>query len=898
MYGYSEDNLKALHQLTDEVFVISNKPQLSVVQKMKQISCDIMATGIRKVPMDYFFCKTCDKERKYPICKICAEKCHKNHLVLDYVQANDGHLSICMCGFKGHIIKIKKKEEEIDIEQNSSKCYFNDLSIAAGLYEYYISATGKKICVFCYHFCCHYLNTNEDDEESRLRAFQKYKFRKVSLNQNEFMKGIEDGLIYCDCFSLNDSRHKISDFLFLFLNNLNQPYYNEFDDDNYFSELSPTKLINLFFTSVELFESIYTNFFSEFNEFMENLMMKNDRINIGPFLSNGISNFCSNGNNCLDNFYFNEKINIYFTTDLLKNILEKNFKLNEQNNKFLISYLRGYIKFRLGSYMEQMQKYLLTDIFNLTPFQRMLWFKKCQSIFYSNGLKKSNLIKTVITSLEKILRQRPDLGDSIQYIIELLRIIKFYVRFYFLIKQEIIEICKLFEDFFGYMADFLSSEDNPEIPYKEQRIKLFKTIIKIITYFAVYINDEVFFSFFDLKNEFENEEDSDSVMREFEVATFLIKKKENNKKQKNSKNMRDTIDFDELIDEHENKQIRGENKNSDRNKMTLEEYQICLTRIFDLIQFNLDFNLQKKDIYLNGLLRCINKNLPLFYELITDNENEEFINFGKSLNDIVENLESLYFDFFNTSHVTFDLIQEYLVNATNNILSKFSYDLDNLLDNQGHIFCCDYKILLNNRNNDPNKENKMTYEFMLNKVPNFLYSLTKIFTLLKEKSAYSEELIHNILKICFAFIKDNPDNCLIGISIPILKNLNQIPSPYSCCIIDYMTYALHILSNNDIELNIGFHIARFGINIFQNSSKRTHSKRGHNVYNEISLNLVWKTFLSKILLNVIKYIYLRLQKTSKKIKKIIQVEKLLIINNSLIKYLRVILNTLMFLIQI
>ena len=60
MNEFSEDNLKALHQLTDEVFVISNKPQLSVVQKMKQISCDIMATGIHKVPMDYFFCKTCN----------------------------------------------------------------------------------------------------------------------------------------------------------------------------------------------------------------------------------------------------------------------------------------------------------------------------------------------------------------------------------------------------------------------------------------------------------------------------------------------------------------------------------------------------------------------------------------------------------------------------------------------------------------------------------------------------------------------------------------------------------------------------------------------------------------------------------------------------------------------
>ena len=57
MRNHNEDKLKALKQLTDEVFVISNKPQLAIVQKMKQISCDIMATGIKKIAMDYFFVK-------------------------------------------------------------------------------------------------------------------------------------------------------------------------------------------------------------------------------------------------------------------------------------------------------------------------------------------------------------------------------------------------------------------------------------------------------------------------------------------------------------------------------------------------------------------------------------------------------------------------------------------------------------------------------------------------------------------------------------------------------------------------------------------------------------------------------------------------------------------------
>ena len=172
------------------------------------------------------------------------------------------------------------------------------------------------------------------------------------------------------------------------------------------------------------------------------------------------------------------------------------------------------------------------------------------------------------------------------------------------------------------------------------------------------------------------------------------------------------------------------------------------------------------------------------------------------------------------------------------LLSKFSYNLDNLMDNQGQSYFCDYKNIYPKY--DQKKENEMSYEFMLNKAPNLLYSITKVFTLIKDKSSYSEQLITNIFKLCFAFISDNPDNCIIGISTPILKNLIKVPKPYLCCIIDYMTYALQILSNNNSELNIGFHIARFGMQIFDSSSKQDSSKK--NKTNHINYHCLIKLF--------------------------------------------------------
>jgi hypothetical protein len=342
MNRYSEDELRVLKQITEEVFVISNKPQLPFVQKMKQIPCDIMSTGSKKVQGDFFFCKACDKEHKYPICKKCFDKCHKGHLKSDNIKPMEGVPSICMCGYKCHSMLNKKKEEEIDIEQNTSKCYFNSLSLAAGQYEYFIGINGKKVCSFCYHFCCHNLTTNEDDEESKMKAFQKYQFRKMKINKDVFIKGVEDGQITCDCLTLMDSKHKFSDNLFIYINDLNAPYYNEEDDDNYFSNLSPTKIINLFFNCIELFETVYTNFILEYNEFIEGLSNKNDLLSINAAFSLGYANFSNNASNCAYNLYINEKINVYFTTTLTKCLLEKNLKMNEQNNIFLINYLRGY----------------------------------------------------------------------------------------------------------------------------------------------------------------------------------------------------------------------------------------------------------------------------------------------------------------------------------------------------------------------------------------------------------------------------------------------------------------------------------------------------------------------------------------------------------------------------
>ncbi len=105
----TDEEINKLKKITDKVFLVLNKPQLSLVKRMKSIPCTIMRTGMRGINMDYFYCQTCDKEHKFPICKKCAERCHKGHIIPAYIPGSDDHPVVCMCGVKNHNMSKKKK---------------------------------------------------------------------------------------------------------------------------------------------------------------------------------------------------------------------------------------------------------------------------------------------------------------------------------------------------------------------------------------------------------------------------------------------------------------------------------------------------------------------------------------------------------------------------------------------------------------------------------------------------------------------------------------------------------------------------------------------------------------------------------------------------------------------
>ena len=830
----SDDEIIQLKRITDEVFMVSNKPQLPLVQKMKHTTCSIMKTGMRKTSMDYYYCKTCDKENKFPMCKYCAAKCHKDHIVSDLNLASEDHLVMCMCGYKCHNMSKKEKEDEID-EQNSMKCCFNQLSQLAEVFEYYQGLDNKKVCIFCYHFCCHNLITEREETEEELKKeLKKYEFKRVRVNREDF----EKNEIICDCLSLPNSKHKYPEHLSLFINDINIPSFNFSDNDDYFSSLSPVLLINLFFNATELFENIYTGFISEYNEFMNQIGDKKETNIISNILSIGYTNFSNNANNCKYNLYFNEKINIYFTTRLTKTILEKNVLVSEESNNFVLDYLKGFIKFRLGSYFEPLPKYLISDIINMNVFQRFIYREKCQKIPMVSGLGKENLMETLVNVFKKIFQYRPELEEIIDLLVELSKLLKIYARFFLISKEEMNTICKTIEELFGYLIinnEYMGGGYS-YIPLKAKKIKFLKNIVKSLVYFAIVINDDTYLTFFKSNQVEESEKNffhsfteinkiickimmyaADFIKKEYEKASQLIEEENSNKKLNTQR-------------------TQNSRNNVDENELTDEEYQVGLLRLVYTNEIILDLSLSEKDCYIPNIKRTINQNLPSFLTLISKNY-EAKDQFLQIVEENRKTLENLYYDYFNSQTIKISLLEEYVngiaikiqneINSENHITTIYP-EFINLIHKEKEIITS--PIHFPYKEHTKSNSSNLSKQFSLNK-SNIVYTITKIFKLNKDKSLYSDKLCENVIKFCFSFIVDNQDNALIGLSTPILINLSKIPRQYLCCILDYLIFGLKIFIKNNTEFCFSFLFAKFGFLLYYKSTGKSSYNQGNDLPN-------------------------------------------------------------------
>ena len=212
---------------------------MELVTSFNNLICPFQIYGLQKIAMNYYYCKDCDKEEKFPMCEICLNKCHRGHTQGEIHEANEDDPVRCTCAMNNHQTTVEEGNYSL------FTCYFSDLNKIKDISYCYQNNHKKQICDFCYNFC---RNGSKDEPEFQLE------FKKVEINSG--------GIVNCQCPSFKNSRHTAVDFMNKCLGDINK------NNENYFPNMSPVILINMFFESDELFRSVHKKFIDVFNEIM------------------------------------------------------------------------------------------------------------------------------------------------------------------------------------------------------------------------------------------------------------------------------------------------------------------------------------------------------------------------------------------------------------------------------------------------------------------------------------------------------------------------------------------------------------------------------------------------------------------------------------------------------
>lgn len=477
------------------------------------MNCPVLKHGLKKIPMDFFYCKDCDKEEKFPMCHSCIKKCHSGHSSSEKHQASSSNLLRCSCAMNNHQTSKQELNEELTI------CYFYELNKISDNLFCYENKNGHRICEYCYCFC----KSNSHDEEEFKLPFTKV---KCDFTNNNFV---------CDCPSFRNSKHTTVDFMFKCLGDVNKS--TEF----YFCRMSPVILLNIFFNSKELFGAINKKFIDVFETIIndnqdptlahansiESISSVGSVLKIPSIISQTYSIWAKNAKNCKAerNLIFCQEIQNYFDDKIFKcffgvfdtfNLITKsNFKSAEN---FYDSFLYGYRIFNIWSQLTKLSlpRLCLGEFINSNPYHRLHMM--------STALNRFDVAYTV-KIVKNLIRENANYS-SVRILNRLFAIIKVYASFYLFNVESINDFCKTIENFF---INFENIRDDPD-DYEESKmmIKLFKKISKILIYFSYYFNDMALIN--NVSSVFENKninvtkkEKSNFVYKDSEIPRNIAK---------------------------------------------------------------------------------------------------------------------------------------------------------------------------------------------------------------------------------------------------------------------------------------------------------------------------------------------------------------------------------------
>ena len=273
--------------------------------------------------MDYYYCRSCDKDNKFPLCHNCLTRCHKGHQGSERKKASSENLICCTCAMNNHQIL---SQDEKFAWNSLSTCFFYELNKVTDNCFCFENKNKKKICNFCYYFC----KQNSPEEKEFQSEFTKIKIDNVNFK--------------CKCPSFKNSKHTAVDIMSRNLSEINK------STQDYFPNTNNVILTNLYFGSDELFRSVNKKFLSVFNQL---ILEHGDRYNyasatreelyikIPSIVIHTYNIFRKNALNCAKetilffikdiNNYFNEKVFNFFVENCLIGIKKafRNYNLEE-----------------------------------------------------------------------------------------------------------------------------------------------------------------------------------------------------------------------------------------------------------------------------------------------------------------------------------------------------------------------------------------------------------------------------------------------------------------------------------------------------------------------------------------------------------------------------------------
>ena len=806
-----------------------NEILLPLVKKMTNIPCPILKTGWKKISMDHYFCKTCDKDLKNPICKNCMRRCHRNHIQSKLYKADENTKIICSCGQKCHNLL----NEEINLDQKYLSCKFHEFNLSSEIYEYYENQNKVRICTFCFNFC---------REQNPDHPIFIVPFNKETITKEEFVNGIEDHSIECQCPKLVGNKHRFSIHSHNNIAKLNIP------NKNYFPFLTSLHIINFLMETNQLLFLLYSSLTTE--NFI-NIVNGNEK----KSTLRELSTFSLNIDNCSLS-YFSSRIQNLFTPKNTNLLLSMKIINKQEIFDFYAKYLLCYKNVHLKKILSTIPNYSMIDIINLSPFQRYMYYLNSKEVFN----KHENIINNLLLFVENIIKIRPNSHYVHSLFPEIFSLLKYYSSRYLLSFEHISQVVRLLDAYFNYLV-IQKAATNSNIMDNDSRklkTKTISSIYKILLYFSFYYNDYNVINYLTSKER----KDFPFIHMYNELGRNLVKA------------------LIHLLNHVRNELSNLETKLGNQNKIVNQnihdqKYKNSLIDMVSKTEMLVFIAIEDKDIYLSSLQRSINSNLDTM--LILSNEKN---NFGKLfflhfLKEEVENIEQEFYQFFQTPKIKEQLIKivELIDNSLKHLFEHMEiYDF-NLPENKDNFvdFSSDltfdstendstHKELLNekikqkftkfsnltkNQTKSMNPSTKIkneqtiiisqniSYQILMSK-SNYPYCITKVFQLTKDKNEFPISLCIKIIKMLIVFINDYPENAIIGLSSPVLNNLSKMPRSLYENILDYIIKGIKILIASKVEIGSMDQIIKYSIKLFKKTTSKSKRNCGTALKNTMS----------------------------------------------------------------